>query len=104
MKQIESRKGIIYHIKEQVNYSPFSTKLDQALFEVSVGEIENEPESKFLIKKLSTPTNLLPDHLNFICEFNKLCTNRSETNLLKLLDIEEKDNRIYLMRNSKDIF
>ena len=103
MNQIKGRKGSIYLIQKQFPYLNSTIKLERALIEVSISEIENKPEGKFLIKKLSVPTRLQPDHLKFIREFNKLCTSRSDSSLLKLVDFEEKDNMIYLIQEYKKI-
>ena len=56
--QLVTTNGTKYIIKERIDYPFSTTKLDQTLFEVFLGELKENPEEKFLIKKLLFPSRI----------------------------------------------
>lgn len=98
MQLLETKNGKKYVLKARIDY-PFSTnKLDQTLFEVYLGELQDNPEEKFLIKKLLVLSRTEEDHSKFCKEFQKFSNRKHLESILQLVDYVEKDNQIYFIQ------
>ena len=104
MLHLRGRKGTIYLVKEKLQEYPVpNSKLDQAFFEVSVAEEEDEPHRKFLVKRVMFPSRIQAEIFKFIQEVSKLGARPDFKQYFKLLDYVEKDNRIYLFQEYSDL-
>ena len=98
MEKIEGKKGV-YILTEPVPHYPMSQgPLDKALFGVFYGELENKPAQRFLIKKITTPTRLQSEHYKIFQELSKFTGRSDIENMLRIVDVAEKDNRVYAIQ------
>lgn len=102
MQVLEGRSGK-YRIEKSVLDYPYDSKACQEIFRVNLGSSLDNQDKRYYIKRLLFPSRLKNDLSKYVHEISKISSRKDITILLKLVDLVEKDNEIYMIQEYSDI-